>query len=127
VWVFIAQGNGQSINNFLKNRLAGDRIITLKVFTAYSGRGPRDRVRDKGKTMIGHTFLIGISLHEIFKFKGADWGSGDSQFFNCPAMAGDRRRAGTSMTYTHNHAMAFFFYFRPKLGIVVKICADFCS
>ena len=81
----------------------------------------------KSETMIGHSLFVGIGLYEILKFESAYGSSRDSKLFNCPAVAGDRRRAGTSMPDSHNHAMTLLFYFIPKVGIIIKIGPDFIS
>lgn len=119
----IIQWLRQCRNYFIHDRNAGDRILSQQIPAAYSGRLLRDRMRNKSKTHIGHASLYGELLHEIRKFLGDNGGRRHPQTFNGSRMDDDRRRTAASMANGHDHAMAVFLDFPPKLGIIVKVAA----
>ncbi len=123
--VFLAQRNRQCLDDLLQHGFARYRVIPLQVFAARFRRCTGDGVRYKSEALIGHSSFEGVILHEIAEGSGYYGCSGDSKFLDCQTMADDRRRAGASMSHSHDHAAPFFFDFGPQLGIVFKIGPDF--
>ena len=72
-------------------------------------------------------FFIDIAFDKAFEFNSNNGGGGNSKLLDCPTVAGDRRRTGTSMTYPHDHTLTFLLDFIPQIPVIIKICSCFRS
>lgn len=122
--LLISQRAGKRFDHFHHDRPAGYRIVTIDVCPELGRRLAHDGLRHKNESLVRKAVRKSRLLDGCLEGIGLYRSGGDSVLdFQHQTIAGDRRRAGTSMADGDDRGVAFLFQFPDQRIIVLGVIA----